>query len=225
MIDMGKRQKSTANLLIYVFVISGLFISLLGATLSYYLVMVSRNSVNATSAYIKLNYTNGKTISMNQVIPGNFREIDMAYRRDGDKQCLDMYDREVCTVYGFTIENIGDKANFVAYLRSTINEFSQLSYALYELDDNDNPTLIYPLNNENNILDSNKKDISLFGYDKDGKANTFTLSKEDGPKRYEVVLYINNLDKFQVEEMGKRYFGSVIIQLVNYNGNIVIENR
>ena len=47
---MNNGKKYPANLLIYVFVISGLFISLLGATLSYYLVMVSRNSVNATAA-------------------------------------------------------------------------------------------------------------------------------------------------------------------------------
>lgn len=222
---MNKEKKYTTNLLIYVFVISGLFISLLGATLSYYLVMVSRNSVNATSAYIKLNYTDGKTIAMNSVIPSNFKVVDTAYRRSGDKQCLDINDSEICTVYGFTIENIGDKANFVAYLRSNVNEFSQLSYAFYELDDNDNPTLVYPVNGNNNLLEASRKDTSLFGYDSSGKPNTFSLSKEDGPKRYEIVLYINNLDKFQVEEMGKKFSGSVIIQLVNYNGNIVIENR
>lgn len=222
---MSKGKKNTTNLLIYVFVISGLFISLLGATLSYYLVMVSRNSVNATSAYIKLNYTDGKTVSMNSVIPSNFNVVDTAYRRSGDKQCLDINDSEVCSVYGFTIENIGDKANFVAYLRSNINEFSQLSYAFYELDENDNPTLVYPVNGNNNLLEVSRKDTSLFGYDSSGKPNTFSLSKDEGPKRYEIVLYINNLDKFQVEEMGKRFSGSVIIQLVNYNGNIVIENR
>lgn len=222
---MNKGKKYTTNLLIYVFVISGLFISLLGATLSYYLVMVSRNSVNATSAYIKLNYTDGKTIAMNSVIPGDFKVIDMAYRQSGDKQCIDSKGNEVCTVYGFTIENIGDKANFVAYLRSNVNEFSQLSYAFYELDDNDNPTLVYPTNGSNNLLVASRKDTSLFGYDSSGKPNTFSLSKEDGPKRYEIVLYINNLDKFQAEEMGKRFSGSVIIQLVNYDGNIVIENR
>lgn len=221
---MNKDKKYTSHL-IYLLVISGLFISLIGATLSYYLVMVSRNSVNAASAYIKLNYTDGKTISMSNVIPGNFKEIDTAYRRSGDKQCLDINDREVCTVYGFTIENIGDKANFVAYLRSNYNSFTQLSYILYELDSDDNPTLIYPTNSSNNLLAANNKDISLFGYNSDGKPNTFSLSKDDGPKRYEIVLYINNLDKFQVEEMGKKFSGSVIIQLVNYNGNIVIENR
>ena len=53
------------------------------------------------------------------------------------------------------------------------------------------------------------------------------ILEEEYHKDYfkKIVLYINNLDKFQAEEMGKRYFGSVIIQLVNYNGNIVIENR
>ncbi len=222
---MNKGKKYTTNLLIYVFVISGLFISLLGATLSYYLVMVSRNSVNATAAYIKLNYTDGKTVSMDSVIPGNFKEVDAAYRRTDGKQCLDVNDSEVCTVYGFTIENIGDKANFVAYLRSNVNEFSQLSYAFYELDENDNPTLVYPINGGDNLLVASRKDTSLFGYDSNGKPNTFSLSKDDGPKRYEIVLYINNLDKFQVEEMGKKFSGSVIIQLVNYNGNIVIEDR
>ena len=222
---MNKGKKYTTNLLIYVFVISGLFISLIGATLSYYLVMVSRNSVNATSAYIKLNYTDGKTITMNSVIPSDFKVVDRAYRQNGDKQCLDGNGSEVCTVYGFTIENIGDKANFVAYLRSNVNEFSQLSYAFYELDDNDNPTLIYPVNGNNNLVIASREDTSLFGYDSSGKPNTFSLSKDDGAKRYEIVLYINNLDKFQVEEMGKRFSGSVIIQLVNYNGNIVIENR
>lgn len=222
---MNNEKKYTTKLLIYVFVISGLFISLLGATLSYYLVMVSKNSVNATAAYIKLNYTDGKTVLMNNVIPGNFKEVDIAYRRSGDKQCLDVNDREVCTVYGFTIENVGDKANFVAYLRSNVNEFSQLSYAFYELDENDIPTLVYPINGSDNLLVPSKKDTSLFGYDSNGRPNTFSLSKEEGPKRYEIVLYINNLDKFQAEEMGKKFSGSVIIQLVNYNGNIVIENR
>lgn len=103
---MNNGKKYTTNLLIYVFVISGLFISLLGATLSYYLVMVSSNSVNATAAYIKLNYTDGKTVSMNSVIPGNFKEVDAAYRRTDGKQCLDINDKEVCTVYGLSLIHI-----------------------------------------------------------------------------------------------------------------------
>lgn len=220
---MGRKKNYT--MYIYLFTILGLFLSLVGATLSYYLVMVSRNSVNATSAYVKLNYTDGKTVSMKSVIPSGFKEADTAYRRSGDKQCLDSNDKEVCSVYGFTIENIGDKANFVAYLRTNVNEFSQLSYAFYELDDNDNATLIYPISGNNNLLEAGRRDTSLFGYDSNGKVNTFSLSRDDGPKRYEIVLYINNLDRFQYEDMGKKFSGSVIIQLVNYDGNIVVENR
>lgn len=140
--------------------ISTLLIAILGATFAYFSATATskENDVNVKSAYVSISYDGGTEIKASNLIPStetvaltkyqkqqtsigtveddlDFVEDD-SYNNDLDRRCVDAKGREVCYVYQFTIQSDGEKGgktNITGAIKVNKNEFTNLSYVLYEV--------------------------------------------------------------------------------------------
>lgn len=154
--DFGNKT-NTFNLIIG---ISTLLIAILGATFAYFSATArsKENDVTVKSAYVSISYDGGTEIKASNLIPATQQvaltkyqkevepynseidgEIDTeydTYKNDPNRRCVDAKGKEVCYVYQFSVISDGaegENTDILATVKVNKNEFSNLSYVLYEV--------------------------------------------------------------------------------------------
>lgn len=164
--------------------IATLIVAIIGATLAYFSITANsaEGAVNATAATVSINYFDGQqvTAQAKELIPATLNVVKTAYLNaiaspDGDgvieeddpNACIDSNDREVCSIYRFSI-NSDTSRTVVAKLNNEHNEFTYLSYAVYDhtanawikLEGNKESRSTYSCDNTNLIEGTEDKDTS-----------------------------------------------------------------
>lgn len=157
--DVGSKnnKSNTFNLIIG---IATLLIAIFGATFAYFSATArsKENDVTVKSAYVSISYDGGTEIKADNLIPSTQQVALKKYQKevvaydpstDGeisddytdysnalDRKCIDANGREVCYVYQFSVTSDGedgDTTDILASIKINKNEFSNLSYLLYEV--------------------------------------------------------------------------------------------
>lgn len=129
--------------------IATLIVAIIGATLAYF--SITANSaegvVNATAATVSITYFDGQqvTAQADELIPATLDVVQKAYaealksadsdgkiEEDDKNVCIDSNDKQVCSIYRFSI-NSDTQRTVTAKLNNEHNEFTYLSYAIYDV--------------------------------------------------------------------------------------------
>ena len=158
----GKKVNNSSNTFNLVIGIATLLIALLGATFAYFsaTAMSAENDVTVKSAYVSISYDGGTEIKATNLIPATENVALNKYMKDDvevydpekhgelildydryssdmlDRKCVDALGKEVCYVYQFSVlsEGVeGGKTDILASIRINNNQFTNLSYLVYEV--------------------------------------------------------------------------------------------
>ena len=201
--DNHENKTSVFNLVIG---IATLLIAILGATFAYFSATArsAENDVTVKSAYVSISYDGGTEIKASNLIPATETvaltkykkevaaynpdtdgEIDTEYdiyANDVDRRCVDAKGKEVCYVYQFSVESdgaVGDTTDILASIKVNTNEFDNLSYILYEVTFQKDPT------DETKIL-TDKYGFGLVEPDSYKIVSSFT-NKDNNPDNVDYV--------------------------------------
>lgn len=122
--------------------IATLIVAIIGATLAYFSITANsaEGAVNAGAATVSVNYQDGQQVSAaaDELIPATFDIVKKAYAKnivnpdDSTAICLDDNSKQVCSIYRFSISSDLER-EVVAKLNNEHNEFTYLSYAVYDV--------------------------------------------------------------------------------------------
>ena len=147
--------------------IATLIVAIVGATLAYFSIYASSDpgAVNATAATVSINYddTTKVVAQADELIPSDpkimqyFYEYNKASYVSGNttNTCIDANGKQVCSIYRFSASVDTDSKSIVAYLNSENNTFSNLAYAVRDVN------CTYSSEDFNNIDTSNLSQGSL----------------------------------------------------------------
>ncbi len=154
---VSENKTNTFNLIIG---IATLLIAILGATFAYFSATArsKENDVTVKSAYVSISYDGGTEIKASNLIPATQqvaltkyqKEVEAynpdtdgeivtdydVYKNDPNRKCVDSKGKEVCYVYQFSVISDGaegENTDILATVKVNKNEFSNLSYVLYEV--------------------------------------------------------------------------------------------
>ena len=235
--------------------VATLIVAIIGATLAYFSVTASSNegAVNATAALVSVDYVDGQQVSAQaeHLIPADYEVVEnvYAYRKIADKKdvsegnlCIDKNDKEVCSIYRFSINSDVSDRSIVAYLNSEYNGFTYLHYAVYNVtekkwvqltDEGDFHLGLNSCNNENEIpdddcwvKDGNKKTYSvndptamnsMFGYTvgEGGIISNRGQELKAATQTYDLVLFIKNEPENQNVDQGQNYRGTISVEILD----------
>lgn len=127
--------------------IATLIVALIGATLAYFSITANskEGAVNAKADIVSISYDSKQqvTAQADELIPSSFVVVQKAYAKNKDSfgnegaleknVCVDDNDRQVCSIYRFTVESDSDR-QMIATLNNELNTFTTgLSYAIYDV--------------------------------------------------------------------------------------------
>lgn len=238
--------------------VATLIVAIIGATLAYFSITASSNegAVNATAAIVSIEYNDGQqvTAQADKLIPATLDVVKQVYEEtianlttedyDDHNACLDHNNRQVCSVYRFTIRSDAERT-ITATLNNEHNGFQYLSYALYDVtnkkwlklnDEGSEDLALNACDNENEneeddcyTLNPSKSYIadravnSVFGYTLDGGSVVKQSQKvASATSEFELVLFIKENDTNQNIDQGKQYRGTLIVDVLDggVNGQI-----
>ena len=244
--------------------VATLIIALIGATLAYFSISVrsSEGAVNATAAIVSIEYNDGQSViaQASELIPASLEVVKGVYEHNlqalnaqaeldpetiGDPEfnwsnvCLDAHNREVCSIYRFSLaNNITNALDATGILQTEYNGFEYLAYAVRDvtnnswlvLDEANNAQMVALSKCDNASLDDNNKcytineqtDLreykniakhSIFGYDN----NSEFVTKSIGTTKqvYDLVIFINENGRNQNVDQGKTYSGTIVVDIVD----------
>ena len=144
---MSKDNKSR-DIFYGVVAIATLIVAIVGATLAYFSISASsgEGAVNAKAAVVSVNYndTQQVTAQAEELIPSELKIMQYYYEMalaSGDftaegvhdvNKCQDVNNREICSVYRFSVSIDSGSQNITAMLNSEDNDFNYLAYAVRE---------------------------------------------------------------------------------------------
>ena len=202
-------------------------------------------AVKAHAASINVVYKDGEqvTAQADKLIPSSFEVVRNVYERNianGTPQmssniCLDDKNKQVCSAYRFSITSNIDVDTY-ALLNTEHNEFVYLVYALRDVDNNtwiqlDGSNYHLPLAGCSNINTKNEDDCykmngeektynitpkavnSIFGYNKDASLKKQIIGNKE--RTFDLVIFINENNKDQNVDQGKKYLGTITIEATN----------
>lgn len=230
--------------------IATLIVAIVGATLAYFSVTATSNegAVNATAAIVSIEYNDGQqvTAQADELIPSTLSVVQQVYESKiktltaGEKipknQCLDKNGRQVCSVYRFTVKSDLERT-ITAWLKNEHNGFTYLSYAVYDIVNED----WLPLTSDGKVFDQPLKPCSNDNedteddcyvedpkvYDEDALNSIFGYKLENTQKvsqnikisnathEYELVIFIKENDGDQNIDQGKEYRGTIEIEVID----------
>lgn len=233
--------------------IATLIVAIIGATLAYFSVTASSNTgaVNATAATVSIEYNDGQqvTAQADELIPATLDVVKTVYAATVDKMdvgaspeanaCIDTNDRQVCSVYRFTVESDMERT-ITATLNNEYNGFTYLSYAVYDVTNstwlglNDEGATDLGLTSCTNMNADDQDDCfvevgpskvynetqkamnSIFGYRLDG-SNTVSKSMTivGGVRAFDLVLFIKESGQNQNVDQGQTYSGTIVIDVLD----------
>ena len=235
--------------------VATLIVAIIGATLAYFSVTASSNegAVNATAALVSVNYIDGQQVSAqaDNLIPADFDVVKNVYeyhkiskKTDVSESnlCIDKNDKQVCSIYRFSIVSDVNDRSIVAYLNSEHNGFTYLNYTVYDVtagewitltDEGANSLRLDSCDNENDeteddcwTKDGNRKTYSvnnpaamnsMFGY----TIGAGGLTQNQGRKLlaenqiYDLILFIKNEPENQNVDQGKNYRGTISVEILD----------
>ena len=236
--------------------VATLIVAIIGATLAYFSVTASSNegAINAQAATVSIAYNDGQqvTAQADELIPATPTVVKQVYesRVKGqevsenieDNLCIDKNNRQVCSVYRFTVETDMERA-ITAMLNNEHNGFTYLSYAVYDVTKGEWLTLntkpvaegemshesLFKCSNENDDPEDdcfeddpkiystkNKALNSIFGYELnetgDSEVNK-SYTIVDGIQEFELVLFLKESGGVQNMDQGKKYSGTIYIEV------------
>ena len=143
--------------------VATLIVAIVGATLAYFSISASSNegAVNAKAAVVSINYndTQQVTAQATELIPSSLKIMQYYYElalASGDfattegthetNKCQDANNKEVCSVYRFSVSVSDGSKNITAMLRSEDNDFNYLAYAVRDVSSSCTPdaTIVVP---------------------------------------------------------------------------------
>lgn len=157
----GENFNNKSNTFNLVIGLATLLIAILGATFAYFSATArsKENDVTVKSAYVSITYDGGTEIKASNLIPATQQvalkkyqkaateynadtdgEMDTdydVYRNDVNRRCVDAKGKEVCYVYQFSVISDGaegEDTEILASIKVNNNNFTNLSYVLYEVD-------------------------------------------------------------------------------------------
>lgn len=157
----GENFNNKSNTFNLVIGLATLLIAILGATFAYFSATArsKENDVTVKSAYVSISYDGGTEIKASNLIPATQQvalkkyqkaateynesvDGDMVtdydvYKNDVNRRCVDAKGKEVCYVYQFSVLSDGaegEDTEILASIKVNNNNFTNLSYVLYEVD-------------------------------------------------------------------------------------------
>lgn len=221
-----------------------LIVAIIGASFAYFSINASskQDAVNVSAASVKIVYTEGDQIAIENLIPST-REIAMktltrglagtTHEVEGAQvpytTCKDDNNYTTCGYYEFSLTNNSENAVKVkAYVVPTaLTEgkvgFSNLMFTLYDrtgIDDkSNNGTQVYegkvPYNAEAGTYDVSG--FSLLGSDINTTAD---LTGKGASKNYRLFVWLNEAGEDNNAEQGAIFKGTIHVDLPGANGNI-----
>lgn len=234
--------------------IATLIVAIIGATLAYFSITASSNegAINATSATVSIEYNDGKQVSAqaDKLIPATLEVVKKVYEEtianltdddyDSENACIDHNNRQVCSVYRFTIRSDSERT-ITARLNNEHNGFQYLSYAVYDVtkkewlklnDEGSEDLALTACSNENETEDDdcyttnpktyveNRSINSLFGYTLEGLEKVSQSKKVTSEvSEYELVLFIKENDTNQNIDQGQQYRGTLVVEVLDGGAN------
>ena len=234
--------------------VATLIVAIIGATLAYFSVTASSNegAVNATAALVSVDYVDGQQVSAQaeNLIPADFDVVKnvYSYHNIANKQdvskgniCIDKNNKEVCSIYRFSINSDVSDRSIVAFLNSEYNGFTYLNYAVYDVtngawliltDEGGENLPLDSCNNENGEAEDDcwtqngtRKTYSvndptamnsMFGYTvENGITSNRGQSLTSGTQTYDLVLFIKNEEENQNVDQGQNYRGTISVEILD----------
>lgn len=210
-----KNANNNVNKFNLIIGISTLLIAILGATFAYFSATArDENVISVKSAYISISYDGGTEIIANNLIPATqtvalteyqkrqtllddeatdedkvaLKDYDVYETKNKDRKCVDARGKEVCYVYQFTVESNSDSeadTDIVGYVNVSKNEFTNLSYILYEVEIEENG---------NGEIIKDKYGFDFIKRDDDGSTEFSILDTIPGYTLLETNQYFDNID-------------------------------
>ena len=201
--------------------------------------------VKAHAASLNIVYKDGDqvTAQADKLIPSSFEVVKNVYEKhikgsespSSTNACIDENDKQVCSVYRFSVKSDFD-CDVYALLNTEFNEFTYLVYALRDVTNNswmplDNNKYHLPLakcSNDNDVTNddcykasddkkvysTNPKAVnSIYGYNNDASLKKQTIGNSEHV--YDLVIFINENNKDQNVDQGKKYLGTISIEATN----------
>lgn len=234
--------------------VATLIVAIIGATLAYFSVTASSNegAVNATAALVSVNYVDGQQVSAqaDELIPADYEVVKNVYEHHKiyDKTnvsesnlCIDANDKQVCSIYRFSVISEVSDRSIVAYLNSEYNGFTYLNYTVYDVtnkqwiqltDEGADSIPLDSCNNDNDITeddcwvqDGNRKTYSvndptamnsMFGYTIEaGITGNRGQKLTAGTQTYDLILFIKNEQENQNVDQGQNYRGTISVEILD----------
>lgn len=246
--------------------VATLIVAIIGATLAYFSITASSNegAVNATAAIVSIEYNDGQqvTAQADKLIPADFSVVQNVYEYHNiasadtyseENICIDKNNRQVCSVYRFTIKSDVSNRSIIAFLNSEYNGFTYLSYAVYDVtnkqwlqltDEGSNDLSLDSCSNENDNTeddcyteDGTRKTYSvndptatnsMFGYTiQNGLTTNRSQQIAAATQTYDLVLFIKETEENQNVDQGQSYSGTIMVEIldggIGGDGNITGE--
>lgn len=238
-------DKKSRNIFYVVLIIATFIVALVGTSLAYFSYRTSSEdeAVKAHAANLNIVYDDSKqvTAQADELIPSTLDIVKKVYQThisntNGDitptsNLCLDSKDQQVCSVYRFSISSNID-IDAYATLNTENNEFNYLALAVRDVnnntwlklnDKNESLKLKQCSNNNTNNNDdcyngsgenkNYKLTNSIFGYNNNSTLKSIII----GPKEqvFDLVLYIDENNKDQNIDQGKKYEGTIYVTATN----------
>lgn len=233
--------------------IATLIVAIIGATLAYFSVTANSNvgAVNATAAVVSIEYEDGSqvTAQADELIPSTLDVVKTVYAATVGQMeigssptvnaCIDSNDRQVCSVYRFTVES-DDEREITAMLNNEYNGFTYLSYAVRDVTNNNWIDLsndgstdlpLTPCRNNTGkeeeacyiekgplkiYSETPKATNSIFGYTvSGGKATPKSMTVVGGVRTFDLVLFIKENELNQNIDQGQTYSGTIVIDVID----------
>ena len=235
--------------------VATLIVAIIGATLAYFSVTASSNEgeVNATAALVSVDYVDGQQVSAQaeKLIPADFAVVKNVYEHhniasktdvSAGNLCIDANDKEVCSIYRFSINSDVSDRSIVAFLNTEYNGFTYLNYTVYDVTNkawlklNDEGADSLPLDSCNSENDVPEDDCwtkegtrktysvndptamnSMFGYTIGAGGITENQSQmlKASTQTYDLILFIKNEDENQNVDQGQNYRGTISVEILD----------
>ena len=252
--------------------VATLIIALIGATLAYFSISVrsSEGAVNATAAIVSIEYNDGQSViaQASELIPASLTVVKNVYEHNlqalndqaeldaetindpnynWSNVCLDANNREVCSVYRFSLaNNINNAMDAKAILQTEYNGFTYLAYAVRNVTtgswlvldaansaemkalskcdnaDADETNRCYTTDQNNVRTYRDIAKSSIFGYDN----NSDFITKSIGTTKqvYDLVIFINENGSNQNIDQGQQFSGTIVVDVIDDTANITGES-
>lgn len=238
-------QENGKGIIFGVLGILTLIIAIMGASLAYFTAsaMSGDDPIEVTAATVTISYIQGEILRANELIPATSTVAEWAYEREDvdtetqeSMQCKDSKGYQVCSVFRFDASNEAGRNDqrIIGTITTTTdvaslgqeNEFRNLSYTVYEVDDNGNRTKLNP---ELTKLAQSGGKTQLFNNGSGDAGANEVLIEAGSIHHFEIVVWLNEQstdiendtgEGRQDDEQGLSYTGLVEIAISNASDKV-----